>query len=209
MYESLALVALFVFIYSVVAGRVERSIVSGPIVFVLFGFLIGPLALGWYAAEVSHRDLRILADLTLALVLFIDAANANLSIVKLQIKMPSRMLLVGLPGVIGLGFVAALYMFDSIGIFEAAILATMLAATDAALGKAVITATNPRHGLTGQEYTRKSAATGRLSFPIPGDLTEAPGICCSLTVGSSSVRRQQIPKKTLSHRVTTRCNFTG
>jgi NhaP-type Na+/H+ or K+/H+ antiporter len=47
--------------------------------------------------------------------------------------------LLGLPGVIMLGFGLALVMFDALTIFEAAILATMLAATDAALGKAVIT----------------------------------------------------------------------
>jgi NhaP-type Na+/H+ or K+/H+ antiporter len=49
------------------------------------------------------------------------------------------MLLLGLPGVIALGFAFAVLMFDGLSLFEAAILATMLAATDAALGKAVIT----------------------------------------------------------------------
>jgi NhaP-type Na+/H+ or K+/H+ antiporter len=49
------------------------------------------------------------------------------------------MLLIGLPGAIALGFVLALAMFDTLSVFEAAMLATMLAATDAALGKAVVT----------------------------------------------------------------------
>ena len=49
------------------------------------------------------------------------------------------MLLLGLPGVIILGFGIAVLIFDGLSIYEAAILATMLAATDAALGKAVIT----------------------------------------------------------------------
>jgi hypothetical protein len=47
------------------------------------------------------------------------------------------MLLIGLPGVIALGFGFAVLMFDALSLYEAAILATMLAATDAALGKAV------------------------------------------------------------------------
>jgi NhaP-type Na+/H+ or K+/H+ antiporter len=76
---------------------------------------------------------------TLALVLFIDAANADLSVHKASTLVPRRMLLFGLPGTIALGFVAGLLLFDGIGMFELAILATMLAATDAALGKAVIT----------------------------------------------------------------------
>ena len=138
MYEQLAIFALFVFIYSVVAGRVERSIVSGPMVFVIAGFLMGPFGLGWFKGGATSTDLRILADLTLALILFNDAANANLSILKRQFRIPSRMLLLGLPGVIALGFGLAVLIFDGLSLYEAAILATMLAATDAALGKAVI-----------------------------------------------------------------------
>jgi len=49
------------------------------------------------------------------------------------------MLLLGLPGAILLGFGVAVLLFENFSIYEAAILATMLAATDAALGKAVIT----------------------------------------------------------------------
>jgi NhaP-type Na+/H+ or K+/H+ antiporter len=139
MYEELGILAVFIFLYSVIAGRVERSIISGPIVFVIAGFLFGPMVLGWFDNPVTSNELRMLADLTLALVLFIDAANADLVILKKQLKIPTRMLLVGLPGVIALGIGFALIIFDSLSIYEAAILATMLAATDAALGKAVIT----------------------------------------------------------------------
>ena len=139
MYAEFVVLAGFAFLYSVVAGRMERSIISGPIVFMAFGFLIGPLAFSWVEVDVTNRDFRMLADLTLALVLFIDAANADLSVHKASTLVPRRMLLFGLPGTIALGFVAGLVLFDGLGVFELAILATMLAATDAALGKAVIT----------------------------------------------------------------------
>ena len=139
MYAELAILALFVFIYSMVAGRVERSPISGPMVFVTAGFLMGPFGLGWFDGDATSGDLRTLADLTLALILFIDAANADMSILKRQFRIPSRMLLLGLPGAIALGFVFAALIFDRLSLFEAAILGTMLAATDAALGKAVIT----------------------------------------------------------------------
>jgi NhaP-type Na+/H+ or K+/H+ antiporter len=89
--------------------------------------------------SVSNTDLRVLADLTLALILFIDAANADLAILKRQFRIPSRMLLFGLPGVIFLGTLTAALLFENLSLFEAAILGTMLAATDAALGKAVVT----------------------------------------------------------------------
>jgi len=139
MYVELAILALFIFLYSIVAGRIERSAISGPMVFVVAGFLMGPSGLGWFKGDASNVELRTLADLTLALILFIDAANADMSILKRQFRIPSRMLLLGLPGVIALGFGLAVLMFDGLTLYEAAILATMLAATDAALGNAVIT----------------------------------------------------------------------
>ena len=139
MYVELAILALFIFIYSMVAGRIERSVISGPMVFVVAGFLMGPFGFGWLQGNAASEDLRTLADLTLALILFIDAANADLSVLKRQFRIPSRMLLLGLPGVIALGFGLAVLIFDGLSLYEAAILATMLAATDAALGKAVIT----------------------------------------------------------------------
>jgi NhaP-type Na+/H+ or K+/H+ antiporter len=139
MYIELAVFALFVFCYSIVAGRLERAPASGPIVFVAAGFLMGPLALAWFDGDVSRTELRVLADLTLALILFIDAANADFATLKRQFRIPSRMLLIGLPGVIVLGTLTAAVLFDTLSLYEAAILGTMLAATDAALGKAVVT----------------------------------------------------------------------
>jgi len=139
MYIELAILALFVFIYSLVAGRFERSMISGPMVFVVVGFLVGPSALGWLNGDATSNDLRVMADLTLALILFIDAANADMSVLKRQFHIPSRMLLLGLPGAIILGFGFAALIFNGLSLYEAAILGTMLAATDAALGKAVIT----------------------------------------------------------------------
>ena len=43
MYDELAILTLFISFYSMVAVRLERSVISGPIVFVAAGFLMGPL----------------------------------------------------------------------------------------------------------------------------------------------------------------------
>ena len=139
MYIELAILALFTFLYSVVAGRIEKLPVSGPIVFVITGLMLGPLGLGWFKDDVSRVEFRMLVDLTLALILFIDAANADTSILRRQWRIPARMLGLGLPGAITLGFIIAAWLFDNLTVYEAAILSTMLAATDAALGKAVVT----------------------------------------------------------------------
>jgi hypothetical protein len=45
MYQDLALLGLFIFAYRLIAGRLEKSVISGPILFTAFGLLIGPLGL--------------------------------------------------------------------------------------------------------------------------------------------------------------------
>jgi sodium/hydrogen antiporter len=42
MYQNAAMLAGFLLIYSALAGRVERSLISGPIVFTGVGFILGP-----------------------------------------------------------------------------------------------------------------------------------------------------------------------
>jgi NhaP-type Na+/H+ or K+/H+ antiporter len=139
MYENLAILALFIFLYSIFSGGLERTPINGAIVFTAFGVIMGPLGLGWLQLDLGAEMLRTLAELTLALLLFSDAANANLDVLKQNIRLPKRLLLVGLPITLGIGFGFGLLLFDTLTVFEIAILATMLAPTDAALGKAVVT----------------------------------------------------------------------
>ena len=108
MYENLALIAGFAFAYAAIAGRVERSALSGPILFVTFGLIAGPAGLGILTLTVEAEGLKVLAELTLAVVLFADAANANLSVLKRIAALPARLLLLGLPLTILLGVGAAL-----------------------------------------------------------------------------------------------------
>jgi len=85
------------------------------------------------------ESFSFLAEMALALVLFTDAANANLSELKRSFHIPQRLLLIGLPLTILLGFAAGILVFNGLTLLEIAIIATMLAPTDAALGKAVVT----------------------------------------------------------------------
>jgi NhaP-type Na+/H+ or K+/H+ antiporter len=137
-YVELAVLAIFAFFYSTIAGAVEKTPITGPIVFTAFGLIAGPLGMGWLEPDINNDELKYLADLTLAFILFLDAANADLGVLRRSFRIPGRMLLLGLPGVIGLGFVVGVLLFDGLTWIEVAILATTLAATDAALGKAVI-----------------------------------------------------------------------
>ncbi len=140
MYLSLAILASFAFVYSIAAARIEKTAFTGAIVFISFGILVGPLGFGWLHPDVTSTELRMLADLTLAMLLFSEAANVDRSALEHGIRLPTRMLLIGLPGVIALGFLIGWLIFgDELTMLEIAILATTLAATDAALGKAVVT----------------------------------------------------------------------
>jgi NhaP-type Na+/H+ or K+/H+ antiporter len=139
MYDNLAILAAFAFLFSAIAGRIERSTITGPMIYVLFGLLAGPMVFGVLKLDVQAVELRVIADLTLALVLFIDAANANLSTLRTHAIIPRRMLLIGLPLTIALGIATGTVIFPDLGFYEVCLLATMLAATDAALGKGVVT----------------------------------------------------------------------
>jgi NhaP-type Na+/H+ or K+/H+ antiporter len=97
MYSNLATLAVFALLFSAMSGRIERSWVTGPIIYLIFGFLAGPMVLGLIDIEVEAVELRVIADLTLALVLFIDAANADLKTLATHAVIPRRMLLIGLP----------------------------------------------------------------------------------------------------------------
>jgi sodium/hydrogen antiporter len=139
MYQNAAILAVFLLIYSAVAGRVERSWLSGPIVFIAGGLLLGPYGLGVVRLNLGAEGLRTLAELTLAMVLFTDAANADFDVVRRHVGIPERLLLIGLPLTIVLGFLAAMVLFPRIAPLEMALLAAILAPTDAALGKPVVT----------------------------------------------------------------------
>lgn len=139
MYQNGAILAVFLLIYSAIAGRIERSLISGPIVFTAVGFILGADGLGILRIHIDGEGLRLLAELTLAMVLFTDAGNADFSIVRQNLALPRRLLMLGLPLTIVFGFLVAAIVFPLLQLLELALLATILAPTDAALGKPVVT----------------------------------------------------------------------
>ncbi len=139
MYWNLAVLSGFVFVYSVFAGRLERTLVGGAIIYIAFGMVSGSPGLGILQLDVDAEGLRLLAELTLALVLFTDAANADFGVLRRSLAIPERLLFIGLPLTIALGFILGVAIFERLDLLEIALLATMLAPTDAALGKAVVT----------------------------------------------------------------------
>ena len=138
-YQILAVIAAFAFLYSLVASRLERTPINGALVYVVCGLICGPTLLDLIKMNVQEEGIKLLAELTLAVVLFSDSANANLRVLRRVEQLPIRLLLIGLPLTIALGFGVGYLLFDGMSLFAIALLATMLAPTDAALGKAVVT----------------------------------------------------------------------
>ncbi len=125
-----------VFVYGLVSRRLSGSLVSGPMVFVAAG-LIFATALGVPRSGLDSRTILIVGELALALTLFSDAARMNLAALKGN-DLPVRMLVLGLPLTIAIGTAIASVFFANLSIWEAAILGTVLAPTDAGLGKQVV-----------------------------------------------------------------------
>jgi len=128
--------------YGLVSQKLDGSVLTGPMLFSVFGFLAGPAYFGLIEIQVSNESLHLLAEVTLILVLFSDAASIDLMQLRRDHNLPVRMLLLGMPLSIALGTIVAVLMFDGLDIWEAALLAAVLAPTDAALGRAVVI--NPR-----------------------------------------------------------------
>ena len=139
MYGNAAILAAFAFVFAAISGRVDRSWLSGPIVFTAAGVLLGPAVLGVLNLNIEAESLRLLAELTLALVLFTDAAKTDIRRLPQRLGVPERLLLVGLPLTIILGGFVASVMFPTLELVEVALIAAILAPTDAALGKPVVT----------------------------------------------------------------------
>ncbi len=138
-YQNLTVIFAVVFIYSVTSRRVEQTPVNGALLFCIIGFLLGNDGLQWFQVRLSNETIKTLAELALAIVLFTDAAKANLKVLSSNIDLPRRLLLLGLPLTIILGILAGMALLPGLPVIEVAILAALLAPTDAALGKAVVT----------------------------------------------------------------------
>lgn len=138
-YAIITLFAAFAFAYSLFASRLEKTPVNGALVYVLIGMLCGPHLLGLLDLQIDAEGISLLAEIALAICLFSDASNANLAVVRRDGATPARLLMIGLPLTIVFGFGLGWLFFPELSFFEIALIATMLAPTDAALGKAVVT----------------------------------------------------------------------
>ncbi|MCH9672232.1 MAG: cation:proton antiporter [Gammaproteobacteria bacterium] len=137
---ELALIAIGacgLYTFSLIEGRLRDTVLTPPMLFAGFGFLLATVGAG-DGIEVGHGAVHLLAEVTLILVLFSDAARIDVGRLRREHNLPVRMLALGLPITIVLGTLVAVWMFPQFSIWEAALLAAVLAPTDAALGQTVV-----------------------------------------------------------------------
>ncbi len=132
--------------YALLSRRLEGTVVSAAMFFVSAGLLagwtgvvdLGAAAHAGPGEEASRAAVLLIAELALVLLLFGDAAGIDLRTLRRN-ALPVRLLAIGLPLTIGLGTVLAVVVLSDLELWECAIIAAVLAPTDAALGQAVVT----------------------------------------------------------------------
>ena len=135
---QLALVALAILAYALTAVRLDRLSISGPLVLVAVGALLGPAGIGALTAPATSEPFRVLAELTLALLLFSDASTIGLREAGGIAWLPGRLLAIGLPLTIVGGALVGWLLFPALGIGFALVLGSILAPTDAGLSLPVL-----------------------------------------------------------------------
>lgn len=131
------LVILFcVSTYSMLAKRLSTTVITAPMLFLGLGLIMSYF--GVLDVRDSEAVLHLVAEIALIVLLFLDASQISLKQLKSQNAWPTRMLLVGLPLAIIFGCLAGMLFFPEWPLALVALVAAIMAPTDAALGQAVI-----------------------------------------------------------------------
>ena len=131
-----------IFILSLVSHRLKKTILTAPMVFTTAGIIVFLIIPELAQVEIKSKTVLLLAELALAFTLFGDASRIQARSVWRDSQLPDRLLLIGMPVTIFAGLIIGLLVFTSLTFWEAAILAVILAPTDASLGGAI--STSPR-----------------------------------------------------------------
>ena len=136
---GLVIIAAVVVLYSLCATVLDRASITGPLVLLVVGSVFGDGGLDVLHISVSAESLRVLAELALAIILFSDASSISVSSARGEVGITGRLLGIGLPLTIGLGAVLCHVCFPAASWPLCALVGSLLAPTDAALGLAVVT----------------------------------------------------------------------
>ncbi len=126
------LFALLVLGFTAVSAALGRRLVTAPLAFVAMGAVLG-FAVGPMDGSATE-SVKLVAEITLVLILFHDAAQVRPREISSDGGFYARLLLIGFPLTILLGFLIARLLFPDLPVMMALLLAAALAPTDAGLG---------------------------------------------------------------------------
>lgn len=129
---------VLIFLYSLVSRRLEETIVTAPIVFTAAGLLLIVLFPDAGQLGIERETFLKLAEIGLVMLLFTDATHINARTARSRERLPLRLLSIGMLLTIALGAIAAAGIFPGLSLWEAGILAAILAPTDAGLGQVIV-----------------------------------------------------------------------
>ena len=137
--HHIAIILIGIVAFALQSHRIERSILTLPMVFTAFGWVIGQGGAELVPMHDAHEIVHTIAEITLIILLFADASRINLRELARNYALPGRLLLVGMPLTILLGTLLALWVSPEAPWPLALLVAAILTPTDAALGQAVVT----------------------------------------------------------------------
>ena len=129
---SLALIGIVIVVSALLSGVIDRSGLPQVAVFIAIGAALGPAGLNLFNITLESPVVRVVATLSLTLVLFTDAVSLNIREVKQQSSLAFRMLGPGTIFCAALTAVGAWWLLQIPPAF-AAILGAALASTDPVL----------------------------------------------------------------------------
>lgn len=135
----IALTAILILGFGLFSKACEKSIVSAPMVFVTIGILGSFVGSEDLSSGVNAPWVKLIAEITLVLVLFVDASTLDLKVLMKDRRLPMRLLFIGLPITMVMGILLAVPLFPDQDIWLLGLMALILSPTDAALGLAVVT----------------------------------------------------------------------
>ncbi|MDQ3354475.1 MAG: cation:proton antiporter, partial [Actinomycetota bacterium] len=135
-FVEVCVIALALVAYALISKRIEGWPLSMPMVFVGMGWITE--ATGVVSLSTKTGQVAVLAEVTLAIILFGDAVRINVRALGHDLSLPARLLLIGLPLSIATTTAVVALVLPRLSLAEAALVAAVLAPTDAALGKEVV-----------------------------------------------------------------------
>ncbi|PJF37986.1 MAG: hypothetical protein CUN55_19300, partial [Phototrophicales bacterium] len=111
-------VAALILVVGLVSKPLAKTPITPPMLYVVFGICVGTALTGWFEIDFENQVMRVLAELTLALVLFADASKINFDALKSTLNWPLRMLSIGLILTTVLGALVAMGLFAQFTIWE-------------------------------------------------------------------------------------------